>query len=53
MVNVMDSFMEMGAPEYFSRPWFYILGVACTAVAVWHFVVLRRMPVSLPPGHAQ
>lgn len=38
-----------GAGDFFSRPWFYILGVACTMVAVWHFMVLRKMPVSPSP----
>jgi hypothetical protein len=34
-----------GDPEYFARPWFFVLGGTCLAVAVWHLVVVRRLPL--------
>jgi hypothetical protein len=34
-----------GDPAYFNRPWFYVLGATCLVVAVWHLVIVRRMPL--------
>lgn len=34
-----------GDPEYFARPWFFIMGATCLAVAVWHLVYVLRLPL--------
>nr|WP_092070195.1 hypothetical protein [Dendrosporobacter quercicolus]NSL48156.1 hypothetical protein [Dendrosporobacter quercicolus DSM 1736]SDM07447.1 hypothetical protein SAMN04488502_10283 [Dendrosporobacter quercicolus] len=31
-------------PEYFARPWFFILGATCTLIAILHLVTVLRMP---------
>ena len=38
-----------GAGDFFSRPLFYLLGIACTIIAIWHYRVLRKMPISPAP----
>lgn len=32
-------------PEFFSRPWFYILGATCLTIALWHLRTVRRLPL--------
>ena len=31
-------------PAYFSRPWFFILGGVCAAIALAHLVFVLRLP---------
>ena len=38
-----------GAGDFFSRSLFYLLGIACTIIAIWHYRVLRKMPISPAP----
>lgn len=30
-------------PDYFARPWFFILGTTCTLVALWHLYFVRHL----------
>lgn len=32
-------------PDYFARPWFFVLGATCLSIAVWHLVIVRRLPL--------
>ncbi|WP_386695281.1 hypothetical protein [Lonepinella sp. MS14435] len=31
-------------PDYFNRPWFFVLGAVCLAVAIWHWVSVWKLP---------
>lgn len=43
-----------GDPDYFNRPWFFVLGATCLIIAVWHLVTVRRLPLRSPsPGMAE
>lgn len=32
-------------PEYFARPWFFVLGATCLVVALWHLATVVRLPL--------
>lgn len=32
-------------PSFFARPWFFILGATSLAVAIWHFIIVLRLPL--------
>lgn len=37
-------------PDYFNRPWFFVLGGTCLVIAVWHLVTVRRLPLRAASG---
>jgi hypothetical protein len=41
-------------PDYFARPWFFILGATCVLIAIWHLVMVAQLSlqVSLPAKSA-
>lgn len=38
-------------PDFFARPWFFILGASCLLVAIWHFAVVARLPLCVEKEH--
>ncbi|MDE1178301.1 MAG: hypothetical protein PW789_17135 [Edaphobacter sp.] len=55
VVGTIATFLPQGLgmyttadPEYFARPWFFILGAVCTMVALWHLVTVLRLPKPMP-----
>lgn len=32
-------------PDYFNRPWFFVLGGTCLVIAIWHLITVRRLPM--------
>jgi|GEM_PF-6244426 len=33
-------------PAYFARPWFFVVGICCALIALWHVITVLKLPLN-------